>query len=113
MNFTEEQELFQKIIQKAWEDVSFKNELIENPVETIEKLIGKKIMLPENKRLVVRDQTDQSKVFINIPSEPKLADLELNEEELEAVAGGTLSIWPIILPKIPIIENGQGGDAAV
>ena len=110
MEQTEEQKLFQTIIEKAWEDATFKQELISNPAEAIEKLTGQKVQLPEGKKLIVRDQMDDSKVFINIPAEPKIEDLELNEEQLEAVAGGCL-----ILPTLPIIDIIKvittGGDA--
>jgi hypothetical protein len=49
--------------------------------------------LPAGKTLVVRDQTDESAVYINIPAKAEV-DAELNEEQLEAVAGG-MFIWPI------------------
>ncbi len=89
MEFTQEQKLYAEIVQKAWEDASFKQELIANPVAAIEKLTGKKMNLPEGKTLIVRDQTDESTVYINIPAAPKkVDDVELNEEQLEAVAGG-------------------------
>jgi hypothetical protein len=87
MEFTQEQKMYAEIVQKAWEDADFKKELISNPVAAIEKLTGKKLNLPEGKTLVVRDQTDESTVFINIPVSPEV-DAELNEEQLEAVAGG-------------------------
>lgn len=87
MEFTQEQKLYAEIIQKVWDDVEFKKELMANPVETIEKLTGKKLNLPEGKTLVVRDQTDDSNVYINIPAKPKM-DMELNEDQLEMVAGG-------------------------
>lgn len=93
MKLTKEQELMQTIVHKAWEDKSFKQELIANPVAAIEKLTGERLNLPEGKTLVVKDQTNESTVFINIPAEQKIEDLELNEEQLEAIAGG-ISIWP-------------------
>jgi hypothetical protein len=106
MEFTQEQKLYAEIVQKAWEDAEFKKELIANPVATIEKFIGKKLNLPEGKTLVVRDQTDESAVYINIPPAKQL-DAELSEEQLEAVAGGVLdaAIWPpiSIVPKWPPI----------
>ena len=89
MEFTQEQKLYAEIVQKAWEDTAFKKELVANPLATIEKFTGKKINLPKGKTLVVRDQTDGSVVYINIPATPKKSvDVELNEEQLEAVAGG-------------------------
>lgn len=87
MEFTQEQKLYAEIVQKAWEDAEFKKALLDNPIGAIEKLTGKKLNLPEGKTLVVRDQTDESSVYINIPAKPQM-DMELNEQELEVVSGG-------------------------
>lgn len=107
MDFTQEQKQYAEIVQKAWDDADFKKQLVENPVATIEKFIGKKLNLPEGKTLVVRDQSDESAVYINIPAAKQTADAELSEEQLEAVSGGlqTIAIWPPIttLPKWPPI----------
>ena len=65
MEFTQEQRMYAEVIQKAWEDAEFKNELINNPVAAIEKLTGKKLNLPEGKKLVVRDQTDESAISVS------------------------------------------------
>jgi hypothetical protein len=99
MEITKTQEILQKIITKAWEDEAFKKELIANPVKAIEELTGEKINLPEGKTIEVKDQTDASVVFINIPTEPSLESMELNEEQLEAVAGGYFP-WRNYIPKI-------------
>ena len=118
MEFTQEQKLYAEVVQKAWEDAEFKNELIANPIQAIEKLTGKKVSLPEGKTLVVRDQTDESTVYINIPAKQEV-DTELNENQLEAVAGGIIAgpggcfpnfpfpggSGPIILTTIPIQPN--------
>ncbi len=100
MEFTQEQKLYAEIVQKAWEDANFKKELVANPVATIEKFTGKKMNLPEGKTFVVRDQTDESTVYINIPAKAEV-DAELNEEQLEAVAGGIMPIPIITLPWPP------------
>jgi hypothetical protein len=89
MEFSHKQKLYAEIVQKAWEDADFKNELITNPVAAIEKLTGEKLNIPAEKTLVVRDQMDESTVFINIPAKPEM-DFELNEEQLEAAAGGVI-----------------------
>ncbi|QVY64637.1 NHLP leader peptide family RiPP precursor [Polaribacter sp. Q13] len=89
MKITKTQELLQSIIQKAWEDEAFKQELIANPVKAIEELTGKKINLPEGKTIVVKDQTDKTSLFINIPAQPNMENMELTEAQLEAVAGGS------------------------
>jgi hypothetical protein len=108
MEFTQEQKVYGEIVQKAWEDAEFKKELVANPVATIEKFIGKKLNLPEGKTLVVKDQTDESAVYINIPVAAKQpVDAQLSEEQLEAVSGGvgSIAIWPPIttLPWPPIV----------
>lgn len=101
MELTREQQLFQNIINKAWEDETFKAALIANPTQAIENLTGEKVRLPEGKQLVVRDQTNEETIYINIPAEQKMDDVELNEEQLETVAGGkTLSIGAYTLPPI-------------
>ena len=88
MKLTREQKLFQEVVQEAWENESFKQELMNNPVVAIEKLTGEKLNIPEGKTLVIRDQTSEDTVYINIPAEPNMENVELNEEQLEAVAGG-------------------------
>jgi hypothetical protein len=88
MELSQEQKLYAEIVQKAWEDADFKKELVANPVAAIEKLTGKKINLPAGKTLVVRDQTDESTVYINIPAQINTDDVELNETELDLAAGG-------------------------
>lgn len=90
MEFTQEQKLFNEVVKKAWKSPEFKSELEANPIAAIEKLTGTKLNLPEGKTLVVRDQTDSSTIYINIPVQQTTDDVELNEEQLEAVAGGVV-----------------------
>lgn len=68
MEFTQEQKVYGEIVQKAWEDPQFKSELVANPIAAIEKLTGQTLDIPQGKTLVVRDQTDESTVYINIPA---------------------------------------------
>ena len=107
MELSQDQKLYAEIVQKAWDDADFKKELTANPVNAIESLTGKKMNLPKGKTLVVRDQTDESTVYINIPAKANVDDAELSEEQLEAAAGGC--IWPIIinLPTFPTIPIPQ------
>ena len=106
MELTREQIALKAVITKAWEDESFKQELINSPVEAIKKATGETVQVPAGKTLVVRDQTDAGTVYYNIPAQPKnTADMELNEEQLEAVAGGIIGDCTgggyITLPWIP------------
>lgn len=107
MELSQEQKLYAEIVQKAWEDAEFKKELISNPVSTIEALTGGKFSLPEGKTLVVRDQTDESAIYINIPAKVEV-DAELSEQQLEAVSGGVMGTgiidggcFPTFPPKTP------------
>ncbi|MEM6718282.1 MAG: NHLP leader peptide family RiPP precursor [Bacteroidota bacterium] len=102
MDFTQEQKIYAQVVNKAWEDEAFKQELVANPVEAIEKLTGTKLELPEGKTLVVRDQTNESKFYINIPASTN-EDVELSEEQLEAVAGGARQ-WGDLGPFKPFID---------
>jgi len=88
MKITKEQEVLQQVINEAWENETFKAELTANPVLAIEKLTGEKLDLG-GKELIVRDQTDESTIFINIPAEQEV-NAELSEEQLEAVSGGVI-----------------------
>ncbi len=88
MELTSEKKMYQKLVQKAWADEAFKKALINSPVATIEKFTGEKLNIPEGKTLVVRDLSDTSTIYFDIPSFQSLDDIELSEEQLEEVAGG-------------------------
>lgn len=83
------QEFYRELIQRAWKDSKFKNELIKNPKDTIGRVSGETFMI--NAAIVVEDQTDKNKVYINIPREFSLDNFELSDEELESVSGGDVS----------------------
>ena len=102
------QEIIQKVFLQAWEDADFKQQLIANPVEVIERVTGERIQLPEGKTLIVKDQTDDTNIYINIPAEPKMEDFELSESQLETIAGGG-DLWSIpTLPNLPIDPDKDG-----
>ena len=93
MKLTEKQQKLQEflssIYKKVWEDEKFKQELIANPIATLNVFTDKEASFPEDKKLVVEDQTNLNYIYLNIPKKPNLEDIELNEEQLEMVAGGT------------------------
>lgn len=76
------------IYKKAWKDEDFKKDLINNPIETLNKFTGKIANFPEDKKVEVQDQTNPNHVYLNIPVKPSMDDIELTEEQLEEVAGG-------------------------
>jgi hypothetical protein len=98
MKSSNEQEILQSIVKKAWKDQEFKSNLIASPVTTIEQFLGHSINLPEGKNIAVVDQSNASTIFINIPAEPNMEDMELNEEQLDVVAGGDKTPPVIIRP---------------
>jgi hypothetical protein len=102
MELTREQQLFHTILKKAWEDSDYKKWLMEDPISAIEELTGETVRVPEGKTMVVCDQTDESKIFINIPAEPDMDDMELTEEQLEIIAGGGDPGAVIQTPKDPL-----------
>jgi hypothetical protein len=102
------QELLQKIITKAWGDKAFMAELTANPLEVIKRTTGETVVMSAGKVLIVRDQTDDSKIFINIPTDPSLVDAELNQEQLESVTGGGSSWSNFVIPVIPVNPSKDG-----
>ena len=88
MESTEEQKVFKQIIVEAWENPHFKEELMNSPLEAIQQLTGKTLIIPEGKTFVVKDQSNESIIYFNIPAKPNMDDVELNEEQLDIVAGG-------------------------
>lgn len=103
------QHLIQTIIGKAWEDNKFKTELLSNPKEAIESLTQQEIHLPEGKQIQAVDQTNPDIIYINIPAEPNMENMELNEEQLEAVAGGTPPVdLSALLDAINILSGKDG-----
>lgn len=93
MKITKEQkdestEIYKSLISKAWGNPDFKEKLINNPKLTIEKFQDKKIVLPEDTLIVVDDQTDISKIYLNIPKKVNLDNFELSDEEMEMISGG-------------------------
>ena len=84
----ESQELTNVIISKCWEDETFKQKFISNPEQTIFDFTGKKLNMPKGKEFIVNDQTNNNKVYFNIPPKPDLESMELSDEQLELVAGG-------------------------
>ncbi|MCK8496020.1 NHLP leader peptide family RiPP precursor [Spirosoma sp. RP8] len=87
MEYTQDQKMYAQIVKKAWEDATFKKDLVANPVNAIEQL-GYKIDLPQGHTVIVNDQTSEAVTYINIPRQPQLDSLELTDEQLEMVNGG-------------------------
>jgi hypothetical protein len=81
----QEQENWNQIFKKCYEDETFKRALISNPVQALETLNQGKPIDLKGFKLIVTDQSEQA-IYINIPVNEE--SLELSEEQLEMVAGG-------------------------
>ncbi|AXG69008.1 NHLP leader peptide domain protein [Kordia sp. SMS9] len=101
------QELMQELITRAWESETFKLQLVNDPKAAIESVTGKSFELPEGKRVVVQDQSDDNVVYINIPAKPNLDEMELTDEQLEKVAGGL-----VVSASIALVALGVAGFSA-
>lgn len=88
MEFSKEQEILQQVISEAWSNPTFKEELIASPQEAVKKLTGETFTLPEGKTLEVCDQSKSGVLYLNIPEQPNLDNVELTDAQLEIVAGG-------------------------
>lgn len=88
MELTKEQKILQQVFSEAWNNPSYKQELMANPTDAIKRLTGERFSLPEGKTLAVSDQSDSDKVYLSIPPKPNYEDVELTDHELEVVAGG-------------------------
>lgn len=88
METNNQQQALESIVRKAWENNEFKKELLNNPVHTVENFLGRPLNLPEGKKLAFVDQTDSTTIFINIPAEQKIEDMELTEDQLDVISGG-------------------------
>ncbi len=77
-----------QLIEKAWKDPSFRQEVLQDPKGLLERHLGQK--LPEQLKIFVHEE-DAHTLHFSIPPAP--ANLtELSDEDLEKVAGGT-EIW--------------------
>lgn len=89
------QQLINELVEKAWENAAFKEQLIENPLKSIEDLTGQKVQ--KDLKIVVEDQSNSNHVYLNIPAKPNLDELELTDEHLEQISGGEFIVAGVII----------------
>jgi hypothetical protein len=87
------QKAIQTVVNKAWDDPKFLADLVASPKAAIAASTGVKI--PDDVDIVVFNQTDAKKVYINIPPKPDFDNMELSDEQLEQVAGGVSPVFVV------------------
>ena len=75
------------LVRTALKDESFRESLVANPKLAVERALGTK--LPEDMEVVALQDTDQ-KMFIVLPMQMPFETGDLNDAELEEIAGGFL-----------------------
>lgn len=98
-------EILEQVIHECWNNSSFMDKLKSDPVNSIEELTGHKIELPIGaENILIVDQTDPDKIYVNIPIEPKLENMELTENEMDDISAG--SAVNLRCMQFKIIERG-------
>lgn len=80
-------ELLRELVIKAQDNASFKEQLITNPEGTI-KGFHPEVEIPQGMTIQVEDQSDDSNIYLNIPKQVNLDNIELSDEQMELVSGG-------------------------
>lgn len=73
---------------KAWEDEQFKEALVANPLDVIEKLTGERLNFKKAITITAFETTNPNSFELELPAYLETGDVELNEKELEMVTGG-------------------------
>jgi len=81
------QDIEAHMIAQAWKDEAYKQELLSNSKAVIEREFGVQLPAVVNVHVMEEDSTN---LYLVLPARPNLSNAELSDEQLEAVAGGTL-----------------------
>jgi Nitrile hydratase, alpha chain len=83
------------LIEKCWKDPEFKKQIVTDPKGMLERHIGQK--LPADLKIVIHEE-DANTLHFSLPPAPSNT-MELSDEDLEKVAGGTelILVAPIAL----------------
>ncbi len=93
------------LVQKAWDDAAFKRTLLADPKAAYEAQLGtikKGAKLPDAIKVKAVEEA-QAFIYLRIPQRPThLAGVELNDAELEQVAGGVVAVGVAIASYVTV-----------
>ena len=78
------QDIEQAIIERAWQDDSFRQSLVENPKDAVADAFG--VEIPEGVDFQVMEETATQRYMV-LPANPSAAG-ELSDEDLDVARGG-------------------------
>ena len=92
------QKFLLSIYENFWRDPQFRERLIEDPIQALNDFTGIEVSMPPNKTIIVEDQTNPDHIYLNIPAQPVLDDVDLDDEQLDFVTGGgdDKSFWDAV-----------------
>jgi hypothetical protein len=76
-----------KLIARAWKDEAFKKRLLENPKRVFEDELG--VKLPDGLQIKILEETGGQLYLVLPPNPEHEPDLDLSDEQLEMVTGGS------------------------
>ena len=87
-DFENREDLEAQLIERAWQDEAFRQDLLCNPKAVLEADLGKQ--LPSDLQITVLEETPNLNYLV-LPANPdRLTDQDLSAEELDLVAGGSM-----------------------
>ena len=100
------QALEAQLIDRAMQDEGFRQELVRDPKAVFERELG--IQMSEHITMQVLEESPTT-VYLVLPQPPASAGVELADEELEGVAGGTGACTGMYCYTDEIIHGGTCG----
>jgi hypothetical protein len=85
MNTLEDMQI--ELTKAVWKDESLREEIMKNPREAVEKILG--VKFKEDVTVSAVDQTQENVVTFVLPPHPaETHEVEFTDEQLDAIAGG-------------------------